>query len=309
MGVLMCLLVCAGFSAACSPYGTYDPGAPAQVLAAMRIGDCAHVPAFGDIPSETIPAPTPAPCDNSVNSNAVVTASSARRCGTDGEILWSGHCFALRWITGACYREVPGGWRRTGLCATGDRTVQQFRADGSLGVPGSGSNTYTVYTDWRAVGFDIWSTLVGLAILAAVFVVTRAVRFYRFVEGKPAPSRSCFGIALILFVPVLFTAWLLEWMLRSGASGHQLRQAQAFADDWSITIVDPTAMPGPHTRRMDPIVARTADGTPVTCTLSASTRHRKTGEWVFTAKLPRGEGSGWRRFELTCAGITPRTAG
>ncbi|WP_336085810.1 hypothetical protein [Nocardia sp. SSK8] len=269
----------------------------------MRIGDCAHVPAFGDIPSETIQAPTPAACDNSVNSNAVVTASSTSTCDAQGELQWAGHCFALRWITGACYREVPGGWQRTGLCATGDPAVRQMRADGSMGIPGTTANTYTVYTDWRAVGFDIWSTVVGLVILAVVFVATQAFRCYRFAQDKPGPSRSYFQIALLLFLPMLVTAWLLEWLLRSGPSPHQLKQARAFADDWSVTIVDPDTMPSQRPRRMIPLVARDAEGDPMTCTLSSSTRHRHTGEWVFTARLPRGEGSGWRHLELRCVRI------
>lgn len=277
------------------PYETADPGSRRAVLSAMEVGHCAHLPAFSDVPSETIDTPTPAACDDGLDGNAQVVQSGVKFCDNPDDVLHAGKCFRLRMLLGACYRQLPDRWVRTGLCATDDPAVRQV---GAAVDPRPASNTYTVYLDGRVVGFDIWSTVVAGMVLIVVHVVLRVVRDRRRNARQPELSRPYFGIAATLVTVALVLAWALEWFLQSGPSASQQKQARAFADDWGIVIVDPTAMPGPSTPHDQPITVR---GSHVgTCALSSSFRSRRTGEWVYTNRFRRGEGSGWQRIELSC---------
>ncbi|MGW5917873.1 hypothetical protein ACWFPY_02670 [Nocardia fluminea] len=314
----------------CSLYEEVDPGAPPPVREGFDVGDCVHLSAFSDAPTETTAEPTPARCGDGVEANAVVAQTAVPSCAESSAVLRVGDCFALYWSPGACYRTQNGRWVRTGICSSHDPAVVRV-AEVTVGLGNCGPGTrklrevsnaatticadisqedsrfhndvYTVYKDWRAKGFGADYTIIGAGAIAIIGVlfVGRGFRWRRRSAGKPDPSRLYVGGTVTAVALAAVAALVVSAGPGSRASLSQLQQAQAFADDWRIEILDPDTMPGPSALDGVAVEIRDSAGRVRSCVLSTWFRNRETGAWHRDTTTRRGVGSGWQRMELTCS--------
>ncbi|WP_280299525.1 hypothetical protein [Nocardia neocaledoniensis] len=319
------LLLCGVLTGCGALYGDSDPGAPADVVSSLRVGDCAHLAAFSDTPDETISSPTPAQCVDGIDGNARVVATAGSACPSPETIASAGACFALDWKAGACYSRRDDRWVRTGLCTAADPAVLRVVSvvpvtepcptggdrlepvgrgiavcPESSALPRAWSDVYPITLDWRSPMPTRGDLLLSGAIVAVVLILLagRIVRRRRAAAGLPPLRRSWFGMtAAALAVAALIT--LVVFAPTWSAEASRATKAEAFTTIWGITVVDPSQLPAHAAVEAHPVSVRV--GTDIrNCLASSWFRNRATGRWERSTVTRRGESSGWQRVELQC---------